>query len=434
MKVVQAGGIYVLANITSAAVPFLLLPVLTRVIDPAGYGHIVNFALLVTVCSAFAGLNAHAALGVLWFRRPHNQMPFFVGTGLGLVAVSTIVVACLAAVTLWNSPDFARGLSPVWGAVAAMTAGANVVSQCRLVLWQSQVKPVHSAFLQIGGSVLNVGLSLIAIFALGWGGDGRNAGIAAGALLTAFAALGSFLISREIRWAPDSAQLTTLVAFGTPLIFHTLAGVSLSTADRWIVAVEFDSHTLGVYGAAAQLGMIMAILADAFMKAYGPWLSAKLASTHSDDKYHAVGAIYIAMPAFLCVAALVGVAAFWASSVLLGPQYRAAAWLLPWFVLGGAFTGVYLCTSVLFFFSGRTGLLALVTLSSAVVGVTITWLMVATFGVSGAAAGYAITQGFLALLVTVVACKSFDLPWREVRKATTIWAHRTFDLLRRAPV
>lgn len=139
------------------------------------------------------------------------------------------------------------------------------------------------------------------------------------------------------------------------------------------------------------------------------------------------------MPTFVCIAALVGAVLHWASGTLLGPQYRAAASVLPWFMLGGAFSGVYLCTSVLFFFSGRTGLLASTTLSSAVCGAVSTWFLVSSLGVDGAAIGYALTQGVLALSTSTVAFKSFDLPWREPCKALSAWGRDAFGVARRQP-
>jgi len=434
MKFLRVGVIYAVANIASAAVPFLLLPLLTRALNPTEYAHVVSFSLLVTLCMTVAGLNAHAALGVVWFKRSPDKMPAFTATALAVAVASTLVVAVTVASVLTLFPSMGSSISPAWGSAAAITAGSGVILQCRLVLWQSQHKPVNNAVLQFLASVLNVSVSLVAVVLLGWGGDGRNGAIALAAGLMACLSIGLFIKSHEIRWAPDREQMKTLVVFGLPLILHSLAGVLLSTADRWTVAVNLGPHALGIYGAGAQLGMVMAVLADAFVKAYGPWLYAKLASNCDEDRYCAVGAIYAAIPSLVFVAALVGTGLHWASGTLLGPQYRAAASVLPWFMLGGAFSGVYLCTSVLFFFSGRTGLLASTTLSAAVCGAVCTWLLVAALGVDGAAMGYALAYGLLALFTSAVAYKSFDLPWRQPRKALSVWNRNAFGAASQEPI
>jgi O-antigen/teichoic acid export membrane protein len=422
MKFVHAGAIYALANVASAAVPFLLLPLLTRMLGPAEFGAVVNFALLVTLCMTVAGMNAHAALGVAWFKQERAEMDTFIAAALVLAGVSTSAVALLIALVLYARPQLAPGISPAWGAAAALTAGANVVLQCRLVLWQSQNKPVQNALLQFSASVLNVALSLIAVVVLGWGGAGRNAGFAAAMVVMALTSITLFVAAREVRWQWRGAHLRLLLVFGAPLIAHSLAGVLLSTADRWMVSIELGTFALGIYGAGAQLGAVMAILADAFVKAYGPWLYARLASAREEDRLCAVGAVYSAMPMFIVVALVLGAALYWASSVVLGPQYRAATQVLPWFMLGGAFNGVYVCTSVLYFFSGRTVLLAVVTSTAALCGMAVTWYLVQVHGVIGAAAGYMTTQALLAVLCGFVAFNSFDLPWRHPARALATWA------------
>jgi NADH-quinone oxidoreductase subunit H len=97
MRFLHAGAIYAAANVASAAVPFLLLPLLTRVLAPADYGHIVAFALLVTLCTPFAGLSVHSAVGVAWFNKSRDEIPVFNGMATGLNAVTTAILAPIVA-------------------------------------------------------------------------------------------------------------------------------------------------------------------------------------------------------------------------------------------------------------------------------------------------------------------------------------------------
>lgn len=423
MKFFRAGAIYAGANVASAAVPFLLLPLLTRVLAPAEYGHIVAFSLLVTFCTPFAGLSMHSAVGVAWFTIPRAEIPAYNGTALALAISTTLLVALLVALVVTTVPSLVADLPAPWAAAAALTAGANVILQCRLVLWQSQQRPFRNAILQVTASVLNVGLSLIAVLWLGWGAGGRNAGIALSAVAMASVSLMIFTLSRDAVWSIRADNLKHQIGYGLPLVPHVLAGVLLATIDRWMVSTQLGPKVLGIYGAGAQLGMVMTILADAFVKAYNPWLYAKLGSGNASDRLRVVGAIYVAAPAFLCLAIGVNLGLHWTSGLLLGARYAEAVRMLPWFVLGGAFSGVYFCTSSIYFFRGRTGLLASSTVSAAAIGSVVVWGLVSSLGMQGAAMGYAATQGILAVFATVIAIKSFDLPWFEVRRAVGALLH-----------
>jgi O-antigen/teichoic acid export membrane protein len=315
-------------------------------------------------------------------------------------------------------PSRGAGFAPGWGAAAALTAGFNVILQCRLVLWQSQQRPLPYAWLQVGASVLNIALSLVGVYLLGLGASGRNGGTALSYLVMAALAVWLLFRASEAHMAFDRKQLAPLVRFGLPLMPHALASVLLGTTDRWMVSGDLGPAALGVYGAVAQLGMVMAILADAFAKAFNPWIYAKLSSPTEVEREAAVGAIYTTIPGFLVAGALLAASIYFAAGWLLGNQFQETRRLIPWFVLGGAFNGIYLCCSGIYFFSGRTGRLALITTSVAAIGVALSFAMVSAAGVDGAAIGYATTQCLLAAATLGVAVGTFKLPW--TRPALTL--------------
>jgi len=174
---------------------------------------------------------------------------------------------------------------------------------------------------------------------------------------------------------------------------------------------------LGAYGAAAQLGSVMAIVTDAFAKAFNPWLFGQLQSVNEDEQLVAVGAMYVSIPAFMLLGVAMWLVLFLAGSVILGSEYRSALGILPWFVLGGAFSGVYAAVSGLFFFQHRTALLSSISFPLTVAGACATAVLVHFAGIQGAAMGYALIQGLLALTSWLVARSCFDLPWNKPVRA-----------------
>lgn len=422
MKVARAGAIYALANFASAGVPFLLLPLLTRTLSPSEYGSVVNFFLLVSLCSACAGLSVHGAVGVAWFNRTRSEMPAFVGSALFVAVTSTALVAALAALVLGAFFEDGAGLTPTHGALAAVMAGAQIVFQCRLVLWQSQQQPARVAALQVAGSVLNVSLSLLAVIVLQLGGEGRNLGAAGATFIMAAIAVVLLRGTGEAQLTVKREHLRSLVAFGGPLIPHALAGVMLSSADRFIVSALLGTEILGVYGAGAQLGAVMAILADAFVKAFTPWVYARMAADAPEDAMRLAGAMYLAIPAFLGLGAVVAGVMWWMGPLILGDAYAQGLSIIPWFMLGGAFSGMYLAVSGLYFFAHKTNRLSVASVSAVALGAACSVVLTLRFSVAGAAAGYALTQFLLAMFAWTLAVRTFALPWgRPVTAVRTWW-------------
>src|SRR4030042_4155093 len=134
-------SIYTGANILNAAIPFLLMPVLTRVLSPADYGTVAMFGIVVTIMGAFTGLSVHGAVGVRYFQLDRQRMPSYVGACLAILAVSSTVMAIVVVVCLrWL--EIVAHVPGNWLLVAVVTSGAQFVINIRLSLWQGEHKGI----------------------------------------------------------------------------------------------------------------------------------------------------------------------------------------------------------------------------------------------------------------------------------------------------
>src|SRR5690606_34839927 len=57
----SGASIYLLSNILNAALPFALLPILTRYLGPAQYGEVAMFQTFLATLAAFTGLSVQGA-------------------------------------------------------------------------------------------------------------------------------------------------------------------------------------------------------------------------------------------------------------------------------------------------------------------------------------------------------------------------------------
>jgi O-antigen/teichoic acid export membrane protein len=65
-------GIYTLSNVLNAAIPFILLPVLTQHLSTSDYGVISNYNALINILIPFIGLNLMAALQVVYVKNKNE--------------------------------------------------------------------------------------------------------------------------------------------------------------------------------------------------------------------------------------------------------------------------------------------------------------------------------------------------------------------------
>ena len=421
------GAIYTVANVLSAGVPFLLLPVLTRALPPHDYGAVFNFFMLVSISNSLAGLGVHSAVSVKWFASGDGDFAAYVGAAVTLALLSTAVCA---AVMLLFASFFANTLGLAWWfwPLAAVFAGAMVIVGVRTTLWQSQRMALQSAGFQVTTAIFNVGLSLIAVFFLAMGGAGRIVGAVVASVLCAAAAIVLLRSAGDMRWSVARSDTRNLLRFGLPLIPHSLAGALMASADRFSVAGNLGPDALGVYGAAAQIGMAMNVLGDAMVKAFSPWMYRQMASRFGAGRLRVVGATYLMVPAWLLLAL-----ALWGLFALLGPllldkRYLAALDLVPMFLLGGAMSSIYLSIAGLFFFTSKTEWLSMATVLSSASALVVAPLMASKYGVRGAAIAYLVIQTLQLALAWLLSTKVQPMPWGRpalaLRVAIRGWGHR----------
>lgn len=425
--ILRAGFIYTVGNALSSGVPFLLLPVLTRALSPADYGMVVSFFLLVTFSNSLAGLNVHSAVAVKWFRREGGDFRSVVGTALWLAAGTTlmcgIVLLCCAPILRTRLE-----LAPLYWFLAAVQNGGVVVVGVRAALWQSQGLAFRAASMQVATAILNLVLSLFAVFVLSLGGAGRIMGSVAASLISAAVAIRLLFTAGDARSSGSVTDLRWLLRFGLPLVPYALTSALLANADRFSVSAILGRNALGIYGAAAQLGMIVNVLNDAFIKALSPWMYSQLAKQSARSRLRVVGAAYLLVPVWAAIAVALWLGLLTVGSVILDSRYRAAIDLSLWFLLGGAVTAVGSNVNGLFFFTSKNEWLTVATVSSAIAAAVLAPVLASTLGLKGAAVSFLIIQLLLMLLAWLLSLRIQPMPWHRpllaVQVLTQSWGRK----------
>lgn len=410
--------VYTLTNALSAGVPFLMLPVLTRVLQPEEYGLVAMFGVVVGVLGALTGLNVHGAVGVRFFQQDRVDLPRYVGTCLAILLASTLVVAGLVAALLPWLRDWTQ-LPGSWLLVAVLVSGAQFVTQTQLVLWQSARQPWRFAGLRLSQAGLDAALSLALVLGAGWAWEGRAGGIALAALAAAAAALVLLWRSGAATLPPSREQARDALAFGVPLVPHALGGLLIAMVDRFMITNLLDVASTGIYMVALQIGMVLGLFTDAFNKAFAPWLMESLRQPSADRDRRIVRWTYVYFAGVTAAALLLGWLAPGLLGVLVGEKYRAAAPVVVFITLGYAFGGMYYMVTNYVFFAGHTGRLAAVTLGCGVLNVAASWWLLQRHGLVGAAQAFMLAQATLFLGTWALAQRSRPMPWLPLRRVAT---------------
>ncbi|SUD91792.1 lipopolysaccharide biosynthesis protein [Psychrobacter phenylpyruvicus] len=419
MKKPKASGfiggtsIYLLSNILNGIIPFILLPVLTRYLSPSEYGEVAMFQTLLGALGAFTGSVFVGAAGRKYYDSNLNreELAEFIGSCIQLISIfSTLVFIVLF--IFQNQFSEWLSLKTSYIIFAVITAACSAIVSIRLGQWQVQKLALKFGIFQISQSLLNMLLSLLLVVVMFKGAEGRiNAQIITTLIfsLTSLLLLNKDHLLKVFVWRKD--YIREALKFGVPLIPHIAGGFLLTTVDRFVINREIGLAEAGIYMVAIQLTAAINIVFDAINKAYVPWLFEKLKEDNQQQKIKIVKFTYAWFALILIGACLSFYIGPYIVVFIAGEQYSKAGEVIGWLALGQGFQGMYLMVTNYIFYSKRTGLLSIASLSSGLLNIVLLFILIRLLDLEGASIAFAISMGIRFLLTWYIAHKRFSMPW-----------------------
>src|SRR5687767_10726251 len=165
---ISSSGVYVITNVLSFSVPFLLLPVITRYLSPEEFGKVVMFLVAVNLSVPLVGFRADSAIGRQYYERDTIDFASYITNCLYILLVSAAIVG-LAIIFFAPRIGSALGLPANWVWLILFFAMARFITSSVLILWQVQNKPKSYAVYFFLQTIITFVLSVFFIVVLGYG-------------------------------------------------------------------------------------------------------------------------------------------------------------------------------------------------------------------------------------------------------------------------
>jgi O-antigen/teichoic acid export membrane protein len=416
-KLLGNASIYLGANILNAAVPFILLPILTRVLTPADYGTVAMFSIILSIMSAFTGLSVQGAIGVKYFQLARHELAEYVGTCVGILMISTSLLFLLLTV-LGSWLAKLTGVPSDWLLVGAALSGLQFFGNIRLLLWQVSGEARKYGCFQISQSLLNAGFSLFLILVVGLAWQGRILGqvfaVGVFGIIGAWWLMKDGLLSRPSNWRHQGSDA---LKFGIPLIPHAIGGLVIATGGQFMVTNMLGVSETGIYVVGVQVGAVLGLIADAFVKSYGPWLYEKLKDNSISTHHQIVGMTYCVFLFFFILSLTISGFIFLMFPLIIGQKFSDARFFSIFFIFGNGFIGMYYAVAGFFFFTYKTKFISIVSIISGAISILVMWKLGSMFGVAGVAFGYLSAQVIMFVFAWIMSNLVYPLPWFQFRSA-----------------
>ncbi|MGV2874163.1 oligosaccharide flippase family protein [Colwellia sp. E150_009] len=409
---IKNSSIYVFSSIASAAIPFVLLPILTRYLMPAEYGQIAMFTLFTTALAALVGLSVHGAANRRFFEdnATKEQLARFNGNCFFILLASTLIALVVLFVIDSYLASF-LGIPYTWIYLGLLSVFCSFILNIRLGQWQIRGKAKHYGVLQILNAIVVLIFSLLFVVFLELGALGRIYGIVITSIIVGILAIFTLINDKLVLFKYNRDDINYALSFGVPLIPHVLGGFLLLSIDRLVINKELGLEMTGVYMVAVNLGSALNIIFSSINKAYSPWLFAQLKEAKHATKKMIVKSTYIY---FVFLSTMACLAFFIAPPILkfiVGEKFHQAADVLPLIITGQIFLGMYLMVTNYIFYAKKTTYLSYITVSSGVINVALLLFLIPLYGISGAAMSFLIANLWQFLCAWLISGKLYKMPW-----------------------
>lgn len=407
-KLFRNAFIYTVSEIIVSAVPFFLLPILTRYLTPNEYGIIATFQILFTIIAGFVLLDIHGVISVNYFKLDILQLRIYIGNVAFIIIINFVIfliVSSLLKSPLSNLIKFPENWLPNIVIIALFQAIITI----GLTLWQVEQNPLIYGIFQISHTTINVLLSLIFIVWFKWGWEGRLYGIMISSI--AFGVIAIIRMRRYVKFSLKRKYIYDALHFCIPLIPHTLGGLLMLATGRLLINVMVNVAETGIYTVGYQVGMVINLLAASFNKAWAPFLFEKLKENNYETKIKIVKFTYLYLAAITLLAILLTCAAPEILSFLVSSNFRSADKYVLWIAAGYAANGMYFMVVNYIFYAKKTFILAWITLLASIVNAVLCYFLIKKNGPVGAAQAMTISNFVIFSLSWLLSAKVYKMPW-----------------------
>lgn len=404
--------LYIFSSTLSSAIPFLLLPILTRYLSPEEYGQIAMFNIFTAALGAIIGLSVHGAANLRFFDNDVStiELARFNGNCFFILLTSTSVALFVLAIINTFLASYLE-IPPGWIYLGIVSVFCGFILNLRLGQWQIRGKAKLYGVFQIMKSLIVFLFSLLFVITLHLGAEGRIYGIFLTSVIIGFVSYFTLRNDKLFLFEYNRQDIKDALSFGIPLIPHVLGGFLLLSVDRLVINKELGLEMTGIYMVAVSLGCALNLIFNSINKAYSPWLFGQLKENNQEKKIAIVRNTYIYFVFLMLMSLLAFFLAPPILKLIVGEKFHQAAAVLPIIMIGQVFLGMYLMVTNYIFYIKKTKYLSYVTISSGAINITLLLLLIPYYGISGAAFAFLIANLLRFVGTWVVSAKLYAMPW-----------------------
>jgi O-antigen/teichoic acid export membrane protein len=411
--------IYGVGGLVQRILAVFLVPLYTHYLAPSDYGHVATLLALTIVLTIILRAGIQTAFFRFWFDADDDESHLRVlrtsfwytmsAATFGLVA--GLVLAEPIANGLFGNPDLAN---LVRAAFVSLWAAMNYEQ----LTWVFRVeqRPVAYVIASLANIAITVAGTLLLVVVLEKGAIGVIAGNFSGTLIVYLALLGYRREQLGLQF--DRDLFREMNRFGLPLMPSALFLWMTNFSDRFFLIKLSTATETGLYSLGVNVASAMVLLLTAFRNAWPAFAYSIRDDSEARRTYAYVLTYLVFVSSWLAVA--LGLGSPWIVRLISTDPYAESSRVVGLLAFAAVAFAVYIVVSIGVGRIKRTQFMWVITLSGALVNLTLNLTLIPTYGMMGAAVATLAAFVVMAAGISWWSQRIYPVPyqWRRVLTAS----------------
>ena len=411
-NLMKSTSVYAGGSLINQAIPFILLPILTRFLTPEDYGILAIFIAIFGVMQIFISMGTIDAVVRAYFDIGKKGPDFSKYVFNGFLINFAVFIAVLF---LWylGKPYFTK-IIPIpftYQLLIPLLSLCVVVYSVPCKLWVFKKEPLPYIIFNFTNMLLEAGLAVFLIVFMNFNWQGRVFGILVSKLVFALIGVRVLLKHQFCQVSFNTAYIKNILSYGSPIVLHSLGFVIIAAIDRFFLNKFIGLSATGIYSVSYSVCSLIGFVTGAFNAAWAPIFYEKLGTLSVGGKLKLVKFTYIY---FILV--LIGTALFVAFvpmvlSILVGRKFLGAGLFIFWLALGFCFHSMYTLIVSYIFYEKKTYVLSGIAIFTIILSFLGNYVLIRINGAIGVAQATCLVFLSRFLLVWYFGNKVYPMPW-----------------------
>ncbi len=416
-RIFGAFTIYTAANFIGRIIPFIMLPIMTRFLNPVDYGIAATFISVAAVIDVLICLGSDSAVMRGYYDRDKSDFDFPKYVFNAIIIIFTMFVfLSIIFVIFQKNISQTTSIPKIWVLIFPLASVFTAICTIAFKLFVYKRKPFAFSVSQASDAFMEMLLSLFFVAILGWAWRGRILGITFNKALFFFVGLYILIRSKSIRAIFDYEYVKAILRYGVPVLFHSLGIMLVLATDRIFINKFVGVYETGLYSVGYSISAVVSLFVGAFAMAWMPFLYERLGNATHRFKVKVVKATYLCFIIILISTALLIISAPLILKIVVGKDFQGASKFIFWIASAYIFQSTYNLMVGYILYQKKTHFLAIMAAVVVILNIVCNYFLIKINGAIGAAQATFITLLARFGLSWYFSNKAYPMPWFSFAK------------------